>query len=412
LRADFPEKSTMPLKPDTLALTVLLALLTALGPLATDMYLAALPVITTELGSDVPQAQLTLSLFLAGFAGGQLIYGPISDRHGRRVVLLSSLAVVLLAVIGCMLAPNMEMLIAARFLHGAATAGPIVLARSIVRDLYSGTRAGQELSRMGSIMGLVPAVAPFFGALILEAAGWRLIFAAQTALAALTIAMVVVGLPETIGARRRSDPLRATTFLRAYGGLASSAVYRVNVAAVCVIYSGLFAFISTATFVLQGAYAVSPLGFALGFGLICLTYVAGTMVGTRLVPRIGLSRAMLWGSVIVALGGVLMPAAVIGGGGSHPAEVVGPMAIYMFGLGIAFPQAIAGAMTPFPDRAGAASSLLGFCQMASAAIIGAIVAHAFDGTGLPLALAVCLLGLAALGISLWERYALAVVPGE
>lgn len=402
----------MPLKPDTLALTVLLALLTALGPLATDMYLSALPAITAELGSNVPQAQLTLSLFLVGFAGGQLIYGPISDRHGRRIVLLASLAVVLIAVIGCMLAPNMEMLIAARFLHGAATAGPIVLARSIVRDLYSGARAGQELSRMGSIMGLVPAAAPFFGALILEAAGWRLIFATQTALAALAAAAVVLALPETIGARRRPDPLRLASFHRSYGGLFSSAAFRVNVAAVCAIYCGLFAFISTATFVLQGAYGVSPVGFSLAFGLICLTYVAGTMAGTRLVPRIGLSRTMLWGSVILALGGVLMLGAVLAGGGGHAAEVVGPMAIYMFGLGIAFPQAIAGAMAPFPDRAGVASSLLGFFQMATGAVVGVLVAHAFDGTGLPLALAICLLGLAALAISLWERYALAVAPGE
>ncbi|HXK53770.1 MAG TPA: MFS transporter, partial [Hyphomicrobiales bacterium] len=114
----------MPFKPDTLALTALLALLTALGPLATDMYLAALPLITGELASNVPQAQLTLSLFLAGFAAGQLIYGPISDRLGRRIVLLSSLAAVFIAVTGCMLALNMEMLIAGRLLHGAATAGP------------------------------------------------------------------------------------------------------------------------------------------------------------------------------------------------------------------------------------------------------------------------------------------------
>ena len=401
----------MPFKPDTLALTALLALLTALGPLATDMYLAALPLITGELASNVPQAQLTLSLFLAGFAAGQLIYGPISDRLGRRIVLLSSLAAVFIAVTGCMLAPNMEMLIAGRLLHGAATAGPIVLARSIVRDLYSGARAGQELSRMGSIMGLMPAIAPFLGALILEAAGWRPIFAAQMRLAGATIALVALALPETIGARRRTDPLRLSTFPRAYGGLMASGRYRVNVASACVIYAGLFAFISTATFVLQQAYGLSPTAFGVSFSLISVAYVAGTMIGTRLVARIGIQRTMFWGALLLAAGGGLMLGLAVYGG-VRAWEVVVPMMLYMVGVGLAFPQAIAAAMMPYPDRAGAASSLLGFCQMTSGAVTGVIVANAYDGSGLPLALAVAIMGFAALALNLWERLAYAPAPGE
>src|SRR5215218_2376008 len=144
----------MPLKPDTLAMTVVLALLTALGPLSTDMYLPSLPAIRADLGATTAGTQLTLSAFLLGFAVGQFVYGPVSDRVGRRPVLLFRLALFTLASLICTLAPSIETLVAARFVQAIGASGPIVLGRAIVRDLYEGARAGRELSRMSTIMGL------------------------------------------------------------------------------------------------------------------------------------------------------------------------------------------------------------------------------------------------------------------
>jgi DHA1 family bicyclomycin/chloramphenicol resistance-like MFS transporter len=162
----------MLLKPDTLAMTVVLALLTALGPLSTDMYLPSLPAIRADLGATTGGTQLTLSVFLLGFAVGQFAYGPVSDRIGRRPVLLFGLALFTLASLACTVAPSIETLVAARFVQAVGASGPIVLGRAMVRDLYGGARAGRELSRMGTIMGVVPAAAPTLGGLLEEAFGW------------------------------------------------------------------------------------------------------------------------------------------------------------------------------------------------------------------------------------------------
>ena len=167
----------MQLKPDTLAMTAVLAFLTALGPLSTDMYLPSLPAIARDLGATAAQTQLTLSAFLFGFAVGQLFYGPIADKIGRRPVLLFGLGLFLAATLACTLAPGIGTLTAARFCQALGASGPIVLGRAMVRDLYEGPRAGRELSRMGSIMGVVPAIAPVFGGVLQDLFGWRSTFA-------------------------------------------------------------------------------------------------------------------------------------------------------------------------------------------------------------------------------------------
>src|SRR5918995_4583 len=181
----------MPLRPDTLGMTVMLALLAALGPLSTDMYLPSLPAIARELGASTAKTQLTLSAFLFGFAVGQLVYGPVSDKVGRRPVLLAGLAIFLVASIGCTLAPTIETLIGARFLQAVGAAGPIVLARAMVRDLYEGPRAGRELSRMAAILGG-----------ILQALwGWRSTFAVTAVCGVGLVAAVLALVPETIPQR-------------------------------------------------------------------------------------------------------------------------------------------------------------------------------------------------------------------
>ena len=164
------------LRPGTFALTALLAALTAVGPLTTDMYLPSLPDIAQRLGASTAQTQLTISSYLIGFAVGQIVYGPVSDRHGRKPVLLAAVVLYCAATLACALATSIEMLIIARAGQALGGSGGIVLARAIVRDLYSGARAGRELSLIGAVMALAPVFAPLVGGVLQTGFGWRSVF--------------------------------------------------------------------------------------------------------------------------------------------------------------------------------------------------------------------------------------------
>lgn len=389
------------LKPGTIAFTTLLALLTSLGPLSTDMYLPSLPSIAVDLNVSAAEVQLTLSAFLLGFAGGQIIYGPISDRLGRKPTLIAGLVIYALAGLICAVAQNIETLIAARFLQALGASGPIVLARSIVRDVYGGNDAGRELARIGSIMGLVPAVAPAIGGVMEIAFGWHSTFLATFAIGAGLIAMIVIRLPETLQ-HRHTDPLSLRTILRGFAALLSHAGYRAYVAIVSVTYAGLFAFISGSSFILQGSYGLSEIMFGLAFGACALAYVLGTLIGQRLVPRRGFAWALGVGCALQTLGAAAMCGGIAFGPG-NAIEIVGPMMIYMVGVGVGLPQSMAGALLPFPERAGAASSLMGFTQMVLAAGVGMLVGHGLGGSAWPLAIAVLVMGVASLVIYLATR---------
>ena len=382
------------LKPDTLALTVVLALLTALGPLSTDMYLPSLPAIAAGLGASTGQAQITLSAFLLGFAAGQFFYGPISDRVGRRPVLLFGLGLFTLASLICALSPNIETLIGARFLQALGASGPIVLGRAIVRDFYEGARAGRELSRMGTIMGVVPALAPILGGLIAQFSHWRMTFGVMILCGAGLAATVLLRLPESI--RRRSEqPVSFLSILRGFKVLLGHPGYRAYVGLSMLTYGGLFAFISGSSFVLQGIYRLSELAFAFSFATVVVGFIGGTALAQRLVGPRGLDGTIRLGVASLAAGGALMLVLVAAGVPSSFA-ITGPMAVYGLGVGLTMPQAMASALMPFPDRAGAASSLLGICQMTFAAILGIALGQNLGGSALPLPATIAMTGVLAL----------------
>jgi DHA1 family bicyclomycin/chloramphenicol resistance-like MFS transporter len=370
------------LKPDTLALTVALALLTALGPLSTDMYLPSLPAIAAALQADTGQTQLTLSAFLFGFAAGQFFYGPVSDRVGRKPVLLFGLGLFTLASLVCAVAPNIETLIAGRFVQALGASGPIVLGRAIVRDFYEGPRAGRELSRMGTIMGVVPALAPILGGIIEQFFGWRFTFSVMILCGAALAATVILRLPESI--RKRSDaPISFLSILRGFRTLLAHPGYRTYVGLAMLTYGGLFAFISGSSFVLQGIYHLDELAYAFSFAFMVVGYIGGTFLAQRLVGPRGLDGTIRFGVTCLALGGAAMLILVSAGVASSFA-ITGPMAIYAMGVGLTMPQAMAASLMPFPDRAGAASSLLGICQMSFAAVLGIALGQNLDASALPL----------------------------
>jgi MFS transporter, DHA1 family, multidrug resistance protein len=389
------------LRPDTLALTALLALLTAVGPMSVDFYLPSLPEIGRVFGASAPQVQLTLSGYLLCFALGQIVYGPISDHVGRKPVLLATLTLYVAVCLGCVFATSIEMLIALRCLQALGVAAAPVLARAMVRDLYHGVRAGRELARMGAITALAPAVAPSFGGVLQTAFGWQAAFLGMAALGLCAIVLVIRLLPETM-TRPAQEPISLAGIVRGYGGIIRQRSYVVYLAIVAASYGGLFAWISGSSFVLQDLYGLSPLLFGLIFAMATLGFGAGTLTATQLVGRIGIDRTIVCGAVALAAGGLAMVAAVMMDLRS-PFGLVLPMALYLYGLGIAMPQAMAGALMPFPERAGAASSLLGFLQQFVASAVGIAVGQMLGASALPLAAVIAAMGAVTLVLALVKR---------
>ncbi len=386
----------MQLKPDTLAMTVMLAFMTALGPLATDLYLPSLPHIGAALGASPAAVQLTLSAYLIGFSVGQIIYGPISDALGRKPVLVAAFALFVVATIACAIATSVETLIVARAIQAFGGAGPIILARTMVRDLYEGPRAGREMSMMGSIMGVTPIIAPVLGGFLQVGFGWRSIFATMAA-GGLVLALLSAFLvPETNRFRDRSH-LSPGAILRSYSVVLKNRSYRAYVALLALSYAGLFAFISASSFVMQGVYGLDEIMFGIAFALCSVFFVIGTLIGTRIVVRRGFDRTIGVGVALLAIGGVgqwlgayFLPGQIV--------ALVIPEMIYFTGIGLVLPQAMAAAMAPFPERAGAASSLAGFVQMVCASAAGAAVGAFVGGSAMPLVTASALSGLGALAI--------------
>jgi DHA1 family bicyclomycin/chloramphenicol resistance-like MFS transporter len=382
------------LRPGTFALTALLAALTAIGPLSTDMYLASLPDIARQLGASTAQVQLTISAYLIGFAVGQIVYGPLSDRHGRKPVLLTALALYCAASLACALATSIEMLIVARAVQALGGSSGIVLARAIVRDLYSGARAGRELSVMGAVMALAPVLAPIAGGLLQTGFGWRSVFFTLVGGGLIGAAIVWPLLPETLPARA-AEPVSPASMLRSYHVVARNPAYLAYLGLASTGFGGLFAWISGTSFVLQNLYGLTPFQFGVAFAVGSVGYMGGTMLAARLVMRLGIDRTLGIGAAAMAGGGLGMVVA-LALGLTSAASLVLPMALYLAGLGMVLPQAIAGAMTPFPERAGAASALLGFIQQTAAALCGAVVGWLLGRSAWPLAAAVAVMGCASL----------------
>ena len=385
------------LQPGTLALTLLLSLLTALGPLTMDMYLPSLPAIGQALDASTAAVQLTISSYLLGFAVGQILYGPLSDRVGRRPVILAALVIYVAATVVCAVAQTIGILIAVRFVQALGGAGCIVLARAAVRDLYSGERAGRELSLMGSITAFALIVALAIGGLLQDAFGWRASFYLLVVFALVAGATAARFLPETLR-QRASGPFSFGAMGALYRSVLVHRGFLANLGILVAAFVGLFAWISGAPFVMQGLYAMTPVAFGAAYAVGAAGYMVGAYVAARVVMRLGLDRTVGMGAVIMAAGGLAM-AASVALGLSSVAWLVGTMTIYLAGMGLVLPQTQAGALTPFADSAGTASSLLGFAQQSSAAIAAAAIGHFLGYSAWPVAGTIGVAGV--VGLVLW-----------
>jgi DHA1 family bicyclomycin/chloramphenicol resistance-like MFS transporter len=388
------------LRPETAAMTALLALMTALGPLSVDMNLASLPDIGRTFNAGPATVQLTISVYLVGYAVGQILYGPFADRYGRRPVLLWALGLFTLASLACAAAPAIEVLIAARFVQAVGGAGAAVIARAVVRDLYSGPRAGRELSLMGAAMSLAPIIAPVIGGLMQATLGWESVFALLVAIGLAVAATVWRLLPETLR-QPSAEPIALGAILKGYRGFLSDARYLGFLGIISCSYAALFAWISGSAFVLRDLYGMDPVAFGFAFGVSAAGYLVGTLLATRVVMRRGIRATIGIGVSAQAAAGALMLLGLALDADPWLAILL-PIAIQLAGLGFAGPQAMAGALTPYPTRAGAASSLFGFAQQTWSAAIGVAVGLTLGASAWPMALIIWSMGLSALAIWLWS----------
>src|SRR5215207_2875591 len=386
-------------------LTLLLASLTGLTALSIDMSLPAMPQLQETFGAGVSAVQLTLSVFLAGFALGQVVCGPLSDRRGRRPVLLAGLALFTLAGLACAGSTSLAMLLAARFVQGAgASVGPVV-ARAIVRDRFDSGKAASVLSQMTQVMIVAPLLAPTLGGHLLVHLGWPAIFAVLGASGALISLICWRFLPETARLKKVDDDAETSSVRGSLRDVLQHRASLRHALTTCFAYAGMFAYVGSSPFVLMDGFGVAEENFGYFFALTAAALLVSATVNRFLLKRhvSSLLRLRRGVFVIFAAGASLALASWLGVGGL--AGVLVPMMAYMFGQGLVMPNATAAAMAPHGASAGVISSVMGALQTAGGALAGYLVGAFYDHTPLSLAVTVAVfasLTLLASGLS-WPR---------
>ncbi|SDN49952.1 Bcr/CflA family multidrug efflux MFS transporter [Allokutzneria albata] len=383
-------------------LVLILGGLSAFGPLCLDMYLPAFPEIADKLGASQSQVQLTLTACMIGLAAGQLVIGPLSDMWGRKRPLLFGVGLFALASLACVFTTDVASFTVVRFVQGFAGAAGIVVARAVVRDLYSGAEAAKFFSTLMLVFGLAPILAPVLGGEVTAAAGWRGVFVTLSIFGALLLLVVALGLPESLPAERRN-----TGGLRAVGRAARTLFGdRLFIGlSLTSAFAGaaLFAYISGSPFVIQDIHNASPQLFSIIFGVNALGFVLVGQLNGRLVGRFGARRLLGIGitvNVVSAL--ALLLTTVIGTLGLVGLLI--PLFTLVASIGMISPNALALGMADHPEIAGSASALLGMVQFLVAAVTAPLVGLGGGGTALPMAITIATVStLAVLALTVIAR---------
>ncbi|HEU4375558.1 MAG TPA: multidrug effflux MFS transporter [Telluria sp.] len=361
-----------------------------LQPLSTDLYLASLPSLATVFAVPASTVQLTLSMFVAGFGGAQLIIGPLSDRYGRRPVLLAGLSLYVVASLLCAAAQGIDLLIVARFLQALGCCSAIIIARAIVRDAYAPSDSARVIARASSWLSLAPLLGPILGSYLQVTFGWHAAFVAHSLLGASLLAAVYLRLPET-NVHKNPRATELAGLIHNFGVVLGAREFWANALPGALSYGSIFAFISGSSLVLIRVLHVPTAWFGYCFAFGVSGYLGGTIGCRRLLPKFGQAMTQRIGSTMSLAAGALFLAA-LGLGAAHWSLVVIAMFLTMLAHGINFPVAQSGSVTPFPLQAGTAAGLMGALAMAVAFLVGSVVGATFNGTLYPLALTVCALG--------------------
>ncbi|NMY37338.1 MULTISPECIES: multidrug effflux MFS transporter [unclassified Pseudomonas] len=379
---------------------LILGALSAFGPLAIDFYLPGFPAMAQAFATDEKHIQLTLAVYFLGLSIGQLVYGPIADRFGRRVPLLVGVGLFTAASFACAFAPSLDWLIGARFVQALGGCAGMVLSRAIVSDKCDAVGSAKVFSQLMLVMGLAPILAPMLGGLLVNVYGWQAIFIVLTGFSALAALAVALGLPESLPANVPRQPLSGA--LRQYGRLLKDREYLGHALTSGIAMAGMFAYIAGSPFVFIKLYGVPAEHYGWLFGSNAAGFILVAQINARLLAKRGpaflLSR-MVW--VYLAAGLTLLGVSAL-----HTAQLwplLIPLFICIASLGCIIPNASACAMSGQGARAGSASALLGCLQFSVAAAAAWLVGVLHDGSAMPMAMVISLCGILAVSIALATR---------
>jgi len=375
------------LKENILQQRITLVGLVAIMAVSTDLYLPGIPQLIENLGASVSQGQLTLSVFLMGFAVGQLFYGGVSDRHGRKPVLYLGLIIYLAGTVICIFAPDINTLIGARFVQGLGGASAPVLARAMVSDSHSRVEAAKVMASIAGAMALIPAIAPVIGSWLLYVFEWRAHF----------VVLLLLGLLTLAGATRLQETLKtlSTEPFKLSGIISQFPLCLGNSSftgyALCggAAYAAMFCYISTSSFLIIGMLGLAPELFGYTFMVVVFGYITGAMASSRLVGRRGVIWVLALGQLVgMMAAGLLLILAIFEINRLVPMLVAFYMIFVAGGLSLAISQM--GAIAELPEAAGKASSVFGFLQITFASLLGFLVGQFYNDTLVPTAIGVLL----------------------
>ena len=385
-----------------LRLLLILGSLSAFGPLAIDFYLPSFPALALAFDTDTEHVQLSLASYFAGLAIGQLVYGPLADRFGRRGPLLVGVSLFTLASLACALAPSLEWLIAARFVQALGGCAGMVISRAVVRDLCDPISSAKVFSQLMLVMGLAPILAPVAGGLLLNLFGWPAIFVCLTLFSAACLVALSLWLPETLNPHVQPPPLSGA--LREYRRLCSDLPFIGHALTGGLAIAGMFAYIAGSPFVFIELYGVPAEHYGWLFGTNAAGFILAAQVNAWLVSRHGpayWARRIVW--FYLACGTALLVLAWMG------PQALWPLMLPLFGciasLGILLPNTSACAMAGQGRHAGSASALMGSLQFTIAASAASMVGVLHDGSAVPMALVIFSCGVLAVGASRLTRWA-------
>jgi DHA1 family bicyclomycin/chloramphenicol resistance-like MFS transporter len=383
---------------------VMLTLLLGIQPITTDLYLPALPTLQRELGASVNAAQLTLSVLVACFGLAQLVCGPLADRYGRRPVLLGGLTLYTVASVMSTRSGGIDALIGWRALQGAAMAAAVTCARSIVRDLYQPHEGARVMSHALTGLGIIAMASPIVGGIVVQWLSWHAALLVLALFGAAALALVALRYEETVP-QRNPQATRLAPLLKNWAAVLSNPTFRAWVALLCCTFGGLFFLLAGSSFVFIGVLGSSRVAYGVILASSSLAYIVGTWLCRRLLLRHGLRGAVRRGVWFSLAGGLGMAALSLAGVYSVWAIIV-PQWLYAIGHGIHQPCGQAGAVGPFPEKAGTAASVSGFLMMLTASAIGLWVGRHLNGTVFPVTLGVGVFGVlvALVGCTLVQRH--------
>lgn len=383
-------------------LTVLLAALTAMMPLAMQIFLPALPIIGEDLGASAEVTQLTFSVFVFALGPAQLLYGPVADRLGRRTTALIGMAICLAGSIGCAFAPDIYWLIGARLVQAIGGASGIVVTRAILSDRYGQDQMASRLSSVIIVIVVVPMIAPVVGGYLTVWFGWRSMFHVVSAVVLMTLLATLLRLPETLGPGGRE----ARGFRPALRVLSRKPLFYVYTLQTSMALAVFYAFIAVVPFLMVAVLDRPPTEYGLYFIVLTSGYLAGNVFSSRYADGIGIDRMIMIGSSVGLTGAVAMTGLTLAGFW-HPAALFGPMTLLAVSNGIASPSMQSGAVSQSPEHAGSASGLVGFTQQMLAAFAAQGVAMVSSESPVPMALTILCASALIFGAAVYLQLAAA-----